>query len=101
MSLSADQSKGAPQCAKRDSLPARFAKQNLASIGATPLFERISPLSLRTSLQFGITSLKKINYDRVALEERRRSCEEDNVDVLVWTNDRVIKWVTSIGLKVS
>ncbi|KAB7497935.1 Liprin-alpha-2 [Armadillidium nasatum] len=53
----------------------------------------------RTSLQFGITSLKKLNYDRIALEERRRASEEDNIDVIVWTNDRVIKWVTSIGLK--
>ncbi|XP_071514182.1 liprin-alpha-1 isoform X2 [Panulirus ornatus] len=53
----------------------------------------------RTSLQFGITALKKVNYDRVALEDRRRACEEENIDVLVWTNDRVIKWITSIGLK--
>ncbi|XP_066966847.1 liprin-alpha-1-like isoform X2 [Macrobrachium rosenbergii] len=53
----------------------------------------------RTSLQFGITALKKINYDRVALEDRRRNCEEENIDVLVWTNDRVIKWITFIGLK--
>nr|XP_053629422.1 liprin-alpha-2-like [Cherax quadricarinatus] len=53
----------------------------------------------RTSLQFGITALKKVNYDRVALEDRRRACEEENADVLVWTNDRVIKWITAIGLK--
>ncbi|XP_069162783.1 liprin-alpha-1 isoform X8 [Procambarus clarkii] len=53
----------------------------------------------RTSLQFGITALKKVNYDRVALEDRRRACEEENLDVLVWTNDRVIKWITFIGLK--
>ncbi|XP_047741635.1 liprin-alpha-1 isoform X2 [Hyalella azteca] len=53
----------------------------------------------RTSLQFGITALKKLNYDRVALEERRRNSEEDNTDVLVWTNERVMKWVASIGLK--
>ncbi|XP_045138319.1 LOW QUALITY PROTEIN: liprin-alpha-1-like [Portunus trituberculatus] len=53
----------------------------------------------RTSLQFGITALKKVNYDRVALEDRRRQCEEENVDVLVWTNDRVMKWISFIGLK--
>ncbi|XP_050693909.1 liprin-alpha-1-like [Eriocheir sinensis] len=53
----------------------------------------------RTSLQFGITALKKVNYDRVALDERRRVCEEENSDVLVWTNDRVIKWISFIGLK--
>uniref|UniRef100_A0A0P4VRN5 SAM domain-containing protein n=1 Tax=Scylla olivacea TaxID=85551 RepID=A0A0P4VRN5_SCYOL len=53
----------------------------------------------RTSLQFGITALKKVNYDRVALEDRRRQCEEENTDVLVWTNDRVMKWISFIGLK--
>ena len=41
-----------------------------------------------------------MNYDRVALEERRRACEEDSIDVIVWSNDRVIKWVIFIGLKV-
>lgn len=44
--------------------------------------------------------MKKVNYDRVALDERRRVCEEENSDVLVWTNDRVIKWISFIGLKV-
>ncbi|KAF2361499.1 Sterile alpha motif domain [Trinorchestia longiramus] len=53
----------------------------------------------RTSLQFGITALKKLNYDRVALEDRRRNSEEEITDVLVWTNERVMKWVASIGLK--
>ncbi|KAK4306302.1 hypothetical protein Pmani_021853 [Petrolisthes manimaculis] len=53
----------------------------------------------RTSLQFGITALKKVNYDRMALEDRRRSSDDDTTDVLVWTNDRVIKWITFIGLK--
>lgn len=55
----------------------------------------------RTSLQFGITALKKVNYDRVALDDRRRNSEEDSVDVLVWTNERVMKWVAAIGLKVN
>ncbi|CAL4067411.1 unnamed protein product, partial [Meganyctiphanes norvegica] len=53
----------------------------------------------RTALQFGITALKRMNYDRVALEERRRNCEEENIDVIVWSNDRTIKWVNFIGLK--
>ena len=55
----------------------------------------------RTSLQFGITALKKLNYDRIALDDRRRMSEDQISDVIVWTNDRVIKWVASIGLKVS
>lgn len=36
----------------------------------------------------------------MALEERRRGSDDETTDVLVWTNDRVIKWITSIGLKV-
>ena len=54
----------------------------------------------RTSLQYGIKALKMLNYDRDALETRRRNCEKDVRDVIVWSNDRLIKWVLSIGLKV-
>ncbi|XP_055942846.1 liprin-alpha-2-like isoform X1 [Argiope bruennichi] len=53
----------------------------------------------RTSLQYGISCLKRVNYDRKALEERRKSSENEIKDVLVWSNDRVIKWVDSLGLK--
>lgn len=53
----------------------------------------------RTSLQFGISCLKRLNYDRNVLEERRKNCENSNVDVLVWSNERLIKWVAQIGLK--
>ncbi|XP_036145063.1 liprin-alpha-1 isoform X12 [Monomorium pharaonis] len=53
----------------------------------------------RTSLQYGISCLKRLNYDRQQLEERRRVAEGANIDVLVWSNDRVIRWVQSIGLK--
>lgn len=53
----------------------------------------------RTSLQYGINSLKKINYDRKELERRREESSSEMKDVLVWTNERVIKWVQSIGLK--
>lgn len=53
----------------------------------------------RTSLQYGISCLKRLNYDRKALEERRKNCENTLSDVLVWTNERLIKWVVNIGLK--
>ncbi|XP_014603895.1 PREDICTED: liprin-alpha-1 isoform X14 [Polistes canadensis] len=53
----------------------------------------------RTSLQYGISCLKRLNYDRPQLEERRRLAEGTNADVLVWSNDQVIRWVQSIGLK--
>lgn len=55
----------------------------------------------RTSLQYGISCLKRLNYDRNLLEDRRKNCENTNNDVLVWSNERVIRWVASIGLKVS
>lgn len=54
----------------------------------------------RTSLQYGISCLKRLNYDRNALEERRKGSENAVAEVLVWSNDRVIRWVGSIGLKV-
>lgn len=54
----------------------------------------------RTSLQYGISCLKRLNYDRNALEERRKGSENALADVLVWSNDRVIRWVNSMGLKV-
>ena len=54
----------------------------------------------RTSLMFGIKCLKLLNFDRDALTERRRVAESDLKDVLVWSNDRVMRWVMGIGLKV-
>uniref|UniRef100_A0A8C6SFJ1 PTPRF interacting protein alpha 2 n=1 Tax=Neogobius melanostomus TaxID=47308 RepID=A0A8C6SFJ1_9GOBI len=53
----------------------------------------------RTSLQYGIMCLKKLNYDRKELERRREQSQHDLRDVLVWTNERVIRWVQSIGLR--
>ncbi|XP_022237224.1 LOW QUALITY PROTEIN: liprin-alpha-2-like [Limulus polyphemus] len=61
----------------------------------------------RTSLQYGINCLKRLNYDREALEERRRSSDHDikgmSGELLkllqVWANERVIKWINSINLK--
>lgn len=55
----------------------------------------------RTSLQYGISMLKRLNYDRTELEHRRKMSENGLCDVLVWSNERVIRWVSSIGLKVS
>ncbi|KAK9751918.1 SAM domain (Sterile alpha motif) [Popillia japonica] len=53
----------------------------------------------RTSLQYGISCLKRLNYDRHLLEERRKNSENTNSDVLVWSNDRLIRWVAAMGLK--
>uniref|UniRef100_A0A3B3VIY7 PTPRF interacting protein alpha 2 n=1 Tax=Poecilia latipinna TaxID=48699 RepID=A0A3B3VIY7_9TELE len=77
----------------------------------------------RTSLQYGIMCLKKLNYDRKELERRREQSHHEirgknsnhssrdvkyffllklmfaPADVLVWSNERVIRWVQSIGLR--
>ncbi|KAL8575040.1 Liprin-alpha-1 [Nucella lapillus] len=53
----------------------------------------------RTSLQYGINCLKKINYDRKELEGRREESIGEVKDVLVWSNERVIRWVQSINLR--
>jgi hypothetical protein len=53
----------------------------------------------RTSLQYGISCLKRLNYDRHELERRWEESSDQMKDLLVWTNERVIKWVQSIGLK--
>ncbi|KAM6436190.1 liprin-alpha-2 isoform 4-T4 [Liasis olivaceus] len=53
----------------------------------------------RTSLQYGIMCLKKLNYDRKELERRREASQHEIKDVLVWSNDRVIRWIQTIGLR--
>ncbi|KAG9510053.1 Liprin-alpha-2 [Fragariocoptes setiger] len=53
----------------------------------------------RTSLQHGITCLKRLGYNRRLLDERRRRCENELIDLLVWSNQRVIKWANSVELQ--
>ncbi|KAG6453917.1 hypothetical protein O3G_MSEX008387 [Manduca sexta] len=53
----------------------------------------------RTSLHFGVACLKRVGYSVRALEERRRAAELANRDVLVWTNERLQRWLLAINLK--
>uniref|UniRef100_A0A670IB76 PTPRF interacting protein alpha 1 n=1 Tax=Podarcis muralis TaxID=64176 RepID=A0A670IB76_PODMU len=53
----------------------------------------------RNSFQCGIMCLRRLNYDRKELERRREEGLNEIKDVLVWSNDRMIHWVVSIGLK--
>ncbi|XP_022339589.1 liprin-alpha-1-like isoform X9 [Crassostrea virginica] len=53
----------------------------------------------RTSLQYAINCLKRVNYDKKELERRREESSTEIKDVLVWSNERLIKWVQSIGLR--
>ncbi|XP_059807852.1 kazrin-like isoform X2 [Hypanus sabinus] len=51
------------------------------------------------SILLGIELFRQWDFDREILHERRAWCENHNVDPLVWTNQRVIKWVREIDLK--
>ncbi|KAK7174877.1 hypothetical protein R3I93_001930 [Phoxinus phoxinus] len=53
----------------------------------------------RVSMHYGIMCLKRLNYDRKELERRRDESQHQNKDVMVWSNERVMCWVQSIGLK--
>ncbi|XP_073955486.1 PTPRF interacting protein alpha isoform X4 [Choristoneura fumiferana] len=53
----------------------------------------------RTSLHFGVACLKRVGYSVRALEERRRAADHCNRDVLVWSNERLQRWLMSINLK--
>lgn len=53
----------------------------------------------RNSFQCGIMSLRRLNYDRKELERKREDSQNESKDVLVWSNERVINWILSIGLK--
>ncbi|XP_072826605.1 liprin-alpha-1 isoform X2 [Vicugna pacos] len=53
----------------------------------------------RNSFQCGIMCLRRLNYDRKELERKREESQNEVKDVLVWSNDRVIRWILSIGLK--
>ncbi|XP_044115938.1 liprin-alpha-1 isoform X5 [Neovison vison] len=53
----------------------------------------------RNSFQCGIMCLRRLNYDRKELEKKREESQNEIKDVLVWSNDRVIRWILSIGLR--
>ncbi|XP_037694281.1 liprin-alpha-1 isoform X9 [Choloepus didactylus] len=53
----------------------------------------------RNSFQCGIMCLRRLNYDRKELERKREESQNEIKDVLVWSNERLIRWVLSIGLK--
>ncbi|XP_024150870.1 liprin-alpha-1 isoform X9 [Oryzias melastigma] len=53
----------------------------------------------RNSFQCGVMCLRRLNYDKKELERRREDSQLELKDVLVWSNERVISWIQSIGLK--
>ena len=86
----------------RNSLQVRMLKQLLAIMSHffSLIQSNYDKFHILFDLQYGIKCLKMLNYDRDALADRRRAVEEENRDVIIWGNDRVIRWAISIGLKV-
>lgn len=50
------------------------------------------------SILHAIQLLRILNFDRQILNQRRMNSENMDVDPLVWTNQRLIKWAISIDL---
>ncbi|XP_061115120.1 kazrin-A-like [Conger conger] len=59
----------------------------------------VSKKSHQISLLLGIELLHSLSFDKEALQARRTHSEHQNLDPLVWTNHRVMKWVRDIDLK--
>ncbi|XP_076306646.1 kazrin-like isoform X3 [Tachypleus tridentatus] len=51
------------------------------------------------SVMHGIQLLRMVKFDKQVLTQRRSRCEHMDLDPLVWTNQRFIKWVKSIDLE--
>ena len=44
--------------------------------------------------------LKRVNYDKKELDRRREESLNENQDVQVWSNERIVQWLNTInGLK--
>ncbi|XP_046572170.1 kazrin-like [Haliotis rubra] len=52
----------------------------------------------QASILHAVELLRLLNFDKELLTERRTQCEDNNTDPLVWSNDRVMKWIRSIEL---
>ncbi|CAG0881282.1 unnamed protein product, partial [Cyprideis torosa] len=52
----------------------------------------------QASIFHSVYLLRMIQYDVVALAERRRATEDALEDPLVWTNEKVMRWARSIDL---
>ncbi|KAL0978697.1 hypothetical protein UPYG_G00174040 [Umbra pygmaea] len=53
----------------------------------------------QTSLLLAIQLLQLLNFDKEVLQARRAQCESQDKDPVVWTSNRVIKWIKDIDLK--
>ncbi|KAK2841187.1 hypothetical protein Q7C36_012766 [Tachysurus vachellii] len=59
----------------------------------------VSKKAHQTSLLLGIQLLHILNFNKELLQARRADCEIQNSDPLVWSCQRIIKWLRDIDLK--
>ncbi|XP_051965052.1 kazrin-A-like isoform X4 [Xyrauchen texanus] len=59
----------------------------------------VSKKAHQKSLLLGIQLLHSLNFDKEILQSKRAECENQNVDPVVWTCHRIIKWIKEIDLK--
>ncbi|XP_041639736.1 kazrin, periplakin interacting protein b isoform X2 [Cheilinus undulatus] len=62
-------------------------------------FLNIGDQNHQTSLLLAIQLLQMLSFDKEALQARRLNCENQDLDPIVWTCHRVMKWVRDIDLK--
>ncbi|XP_077386932.1 kazrin-A-like [Festucalex cinctus] len=55
--------------------------------------------SHQTSLLLSVQLLQMLDFHKEALQARRAKCEQQNLDPVVWTSHRVMKWIRDIDLK--
>uniref|UniRef100_A0A3B4CKK5 SAM domain-containing protein n=3 Tax=Pygocentrus nattereri TaxID=42514 RepID=A0A3B4CKK5_PYGNA len=59
----------------------------------------VSKKAHQSSLLLGMQLLHMLNFNKEVLQARRAECESQNTDPLVWTCQRIIKWLRDIDLK--
>lgn len=52
----------------------------------------------QASILHAVELLRRMDFDREKLQVRRAECEDSDSDLIVWTSQRVVKWVRSIDL---
>ncbi|CAL1545908.1 unnamed protein product [Lymnaea stagnalis] len=52
----------------------------------------------QSSILHAIELLRRIDFNKEKLYHRRNQCEDKDVDLIVWTNERLMKWTRTIDL---
>ncbi|MGH0156401.1 UNVERIFIED_CONTAM: hypothetical protein FKN15_034136 [Acipenser sinensis] len=73
----------------------------LSSLGRRDLekYLSVSKKLHQVSIMLAIELLHLLSFDKEVLQERRSHCENQNTDPIVWTSQRVMKWIRDIDLK--